>query len=33
MSVEEEVEALEGTKTELEKRLDIINKRLEVLKH
>jgi len=32
MSVEEEVEALEGAKSDLEKRLEIVNKRLEVLK-
>lgn len=32
MSVEEEVEALEGAKGDLEKRLEIVNKRLEVLK-
>lgn len=32
MSVEEEVEALEGTKAELEKQLEMVNERLEVLK-
>jgi len=32
MSVEDEVEALEGAKGDLEKRLEIVNKRLEVLK-
>jgi len=32
MSVEEEVEALDGMKENLEKQLEIVNKRLELLK-